>query len=177
MRSFKFAWDPADGLRMHLCACSVLLGTRFECKVEVENKVDDGLVQKVSACWDINVDFWIDVCVCVYIRSLQCESHAFVLPRFTFSRCPEGFTCMKAGRNPNYGYTSFDSFGWAFLTLFRLMTQDFWENLYMLVIKQASVPTQWWCLEMWAWSVVCLKTCPAIDLRPNRDMRKRHFLV
>ncbi|KAJ3601851.1 hypothetical protein NHX12_029613 [Muraenolepis orangiensis] len=27
-------------------------------------------------------------------------------------RCPEGFTCMKAGRNPNYGYTSFDSFGW-----------------------------------------------------------------
>lgn len=40
---------------------------------------------------------------------------------------------MKAGRNPNYGYTSFDSFGWAFLALFRLMTQDFWENLYMLV--------------------------------------------
>lgn len=49
------------------------------------------------------------------------------------SRCPEGYTCMKAGRNPNYGYTSFDSFGWAFLALFRLMTQDFWENLYMLV--------------------------------------------
>lgn len=45
---------------------------------------------------------------------------------------------MKAGRNPNYGYTSFDSFGWAFLTLFRLMTQDFWENLYMLV-KHCSV--------------------------------------
>lgn len=40
---------------------------------------------------------------------------------------------MKAGRNPNYGYTSFDSFGWAFLALFRLMTQDFWENLYQLV--------------------------------------------
>uniref|UniRef100_W5KB02 Sodium channel protein n=1 Tax=Astyanax mexicanus TaxID=7994 RepID=W5KB02_ASTMX len=48
-------------------------------------------------------------------------------------RCPEGYTCMKAGRNPNYGYTSFDSFGWAFLALFRLMTQDFWENLYQLV--------------------------------------------
>lgn len=41
--------------------------------------------------------------------------------------------CMKAGRNPNYGYTSFDSFGWAFLTLFRLMTQDAWEALYMQV--------------------------------------------
>ncbi|XP_061544761.1 sodium channel, voltage gated, type VIII, alpha subunit b isoform X4 [Phycodurus eques] len=53
-------------------------------------------------------------------------------------RCPEGFTCLKAGRNPNYGYTSFDSFGWAFLTLFRLMTQDFWENLYMLTLRAAG---------------------------------------
>jgi len=47
---------------------------------------------------------------------------------------------MKAGRNPNYGYTSFDTFSWAFLALFRLMTQDFWENLYQLVSKRfASV--------------------------------------
>uniref|UniRef100_A0A3B4BKJ6 Sodium channel protein n=1 Tax=Periophthalmus magnuspinnatus TaxID=409849 RepID=A0A3B4BKJ6_9GOBI len=53
-------------------------------------------------------------------------------------RCPEGFMCMKAGRNPNYGYTSFDSFGWAFLALFRLMTQDFWENLYMLTLRAAG---------------------------------------
>uniref|UniRef100_A0A8C8DUM5 Sodium channel protein n=1 Tax=Oryzias sinensis TaxID=183150 RepID=A0A8C8DUM5_9TELE len=53
-------------------------------------------------------------------------------------RCPEGYSCMKAGRNPNYGYTSFDSFGWAFLTLFRLMTQDFWENLYMLTLRAAG---------------------------------------
>lgn len=40
---------------------------------------------------------------------------------------------MKAGRNPNYGYTSFDSFGWAFLALFRLMTQDCWESLFQQV--------------------------------------------
>ncbi|TTO63388.1 Sodium channel protein type 4 subunit alpha B [Bagarius yarrelli] len=45
---------------------------------------------------------------------------------------------MKAGRNPNYGYTSFDSFGWAFLALFRLMTQDFWENLYQLTLRAAG---------------------------------------
>lgn len=50
---------------------------------------------------------------------------------FMFHRkCPDGFECLKAGRNPNYGYTSFDTFGWAFLSLFRLMTQDYWENLY-----------------------------------------------
>uniref|UniRef100_A0A8C4SHC7 Sodium channel protein n=1 Tax=Erpetoichthys calabaricus TaxID=27687 RepID=A0A8C4SHC7_ERPCA len=53
-------------------------------------------------------------------------------------RCPEGYMCMKAGRNPNYGYTSFDTFGWAFLALFRLMTQDFWENLYQLTLRAAG---------------------------------------
>ncbi|XP_063076806.1 sodium channel protein type 4 subunit alpha A [Engraulis encrasicolus] len=53
-------------------------------------------------------------------------------------KCPEGYTCIKAGRNPNYGYTSYDSFGWAFLALFRLMTQDFWENLFMLTLRAAG---------------------------------------
>ncbi|XP_067328040.1 sodium channel protein type 2 subunit alpha-like [Anolis sagrei] len=53
-------------------------------------------------------------------------------------QCPEGYTCVKAGRNPNYGYTSFDTFSWAFLTLFRLMTQDYWENLYQLTLRAAG---------------------------------------
>ncbi|XP_037547149.1 sodium channel protein type 4 subunit alpha A isoform X1 [Nematolebias whitei] len=53
-------------------------------------------------------------------------------------KCPEGYTCMKAGRNPNFGYTSFDSFGWSFLALFRLMTQDFWENLFQLLLRAAG---------------------------------------
>ncbi|KAI3359451.1 hypothetical protein L3Q82_013761, partial [Scortum barcoo] len=52
--------------------------------------------------------------------------------------CPEGYICLKAGRNPNYGYTSYDSFGWAFLSLFRLMTQDFWENLFQLTLRAAG---------------------------------------
>ncbi|KAG8429529.1 hypothetical protein GDO86_019931, partial [Hymenochirus boettgeri] len=53
-------------------------------------------------------------------------------------QCPEGYTCMKAGKNPNYGYTSFDTFSWAFLALFRLMTQDFWENLYQLTLRASG---------------------------------------
>ncbi|XP_029428181.1 sodium channel protein type 4 subunit alpha [Rhinatrema bivittatum] len=53
-------------------------------------------------------------------------------------KCPEGFICIKAGRNPNYGYTSYDSFNWAFLALFRLMTQDFWENLFQLTLRAAG---------------------------------------
>ncbi|KFP89920.1 Sodium channel protein type 2 subunit alpha, partial [Apaloderma vittatum] len=53
-------------------------------------------------------------------------------------KCPEGYQCMKAGRNPNYGYTSYDTFSWAFLALFRLMTQDFWENLFQLTLRAAG---------------------------------------
>ncbi|XP_034049280.1 sodium channel protein type 4 subunit alpha A [Thalassophryne amazonica] len=53
-------------------------------------------------------------------------------------KCPEGYMCMKAGRNPNFGYTSFDSFGWAFLAVFRLMTQDYWENLFQLILRAAG---------------------------------------
>ncbi|XP_053555693.1 sodium channel protein type 4 subunit alpha [Bombina bombina] len=53
-------------------------------------------------------------------------------------RCPENFVCIKTGRNPNYGYTSYDSFSWAFLSLFRLMTQDYWENLFQLTLRAAG---------------------------------------
>ncbi|XP_012582566.1 PREDICTED: sodium channel protein type 7 subunit alpha [Condylura cristata] len=49
-------------------------------------------------------------------------------------QCPEGYVCMKAGANPDCGYTNFDSFGWALLSLFRLMTQDFPEALYHQIL-------------------------------------------
>uniref|UniRef100_A0A669AY78 Sodium channel protein n=1 Tax=Oreochromis niloticus TaxID=8128 RepID=A0A669AY78_ORENI len=54
--------------------------------------------------------------------------------------CPEGYVCRKVGKNPDYGYTSFDSFGWAFLSLFRLMTQDYWENLYQQTLRVSGKP-------------------------------------
>ncbi|XP_010128010.1 PREDICTED: sodium channel protein type 5 subunit alpha-like, partial [Chlamydotis macqueenii] len=52
--------------------------------------------------------------------------------------CPEGYICRKAGENPDHGYTSFDTFGWAFLSLFRLMTQDYWERLYQQTLRSAG---------------------------------------
>ncbi|KAE8740166.1 hypothetical protein FOCC_FOCC014329 [Frankliniella occidentalis] len=53
--------------------------------------------------------------------------------------CEPGYTCIQGfGSNPNYGYTSFDTFGWALLSAFRLMTQDYWENLYQLVLRSAG---------------------------------------
>ncbi|XP_012272837.1 sodium channel protein para isoform X4 [Orussus abietinus] len=54
-------------------------------------------------------------------------------------QCEPGYTCLQGfGPNPNYGYTSFDTFGWALLSAFRLMTQDYWENLYQLVLRSAG---------------------------------------
>ncbi|XP_076324997.1 sodium channel protein para-like isoform X5 [Tachypleus tridentatus] len=53
--------------------------------------------------------------------------------------CPEGSVCLQGyGENPNYGYTSFDTFPWALLSAFRLMTQDYWESLYQMVLKSAG---------------------------------------
>lgn len=66
-----------------------------------------------------------------------------------FRVCPDGYTCLKAGRNPNYGYTSYDSFSWAFLALFRLMTQDFWENLFQLVSPGPPIFTTEMSFKCW----------------------------
>uniref|UniRef100_H3D8B0 Sodium channel protein n=1 Tax=Tetraodon nigroviridis TaxID=99883 RepID=H3D8B0_TETNG len=49
--------------------------------------------------------------------------------------CPTGFTCLRNQKNPNYGYTSFDSFGWALLSSFRLLTQAYWDDLMRLVLR------------------------------------------
>ncbi|KAG6444901.1 hypothetical protein O3G_MSEX003637 [Manduca sexta] len=50
--------------------------------------------------------------------------------------CESGYVCLQGyGSNPNYGYTNFDTFSWAFLSAFQLMTQDYWENLYKLVLR------------------------------------------
>ena len=54
------------------------------------------------------------------------------------SKCPPGYECRIVGPNPNYGYTNFDNFAWALLCAFRLMTQDYWENLYQLVRSDAA---------------------------------------
>lgn len=48
-----------------------------------------------------------------------------------YRHCSANHSCLPdAGPNPNYGYTSFDHFGWAIMTSFQLVTLDFWENVY-----------------------------------------------
>ncbi|XP_008562945.1 PREDICTED: sodium channel protein type 10 subunit alpha-like, partial [Galeopterus variegatus] len=52
--------------------------------------------------------------------------------------CPDGYICLKTSENPDFNYTSFDSFAWAFLSLFRLMTQDSWERLYQQTLRASG---------------------------------------
>ncbi|XP_044746534.1 sodium channel protein 60E-like isoform X2 [Coccinella septempunctata] len=49
--------------------------------------------------------------------------------------CPSTHTCLCVGENPNHGYTSFDNFLWSMLTTFQLITLDYWENVYNMVLS------------------------------------------
>ncbi|KAL9916057.1 na channel protein 60E isoform 2-T2 [Glossina fuscipes fuscipes] len=52
--------------------------------------------------------------------------------------CPEDFTCLCVGENPNHGYTNFDNFMWSMLTTFQLITLDYWENVYNMVLATSG---------------------------------------
>uniref|UniRef100_A0A8C5YHX2 Sodium channel protein n=1 Tax=Microcebus murinus TaxID=30608 RepID=A0A8C5YHX2_MICMU len=53
--------------------------------------------------------------------------------------CSEQFECMNTKINPDYNYTNFDNFGWSFLAMFRLMTQDSWEKLYQQTLRTCGL--------------------------------------
>ncbi|XP_025947376.1 sodium channel protein type 5 subunit alpha-like [Apteryx rowi] len=77
----------------------------------------------------------------LYICYRMNKSSEILLCGFSPDRhkeCPENYSCLKIGNNPDFGYTSFDHFGWAFLSLFRLMTQDSWERLYRQTIRTSG---------------------------------------
>lgn len=74
--------------------------------------------------------------IILHKAEVSLETCTFIrVPLFVINSrdCPPGYKCCKIGPNPDYGFTSFDTFGWAFLSLFRLMTQDCWERLYQQV--------------------------------------------
>lgn len=48
--------------------------------------------------------------------------------------CMSDYTCLCIGENPNHGYTSFDNFMWSMLTTFQLITLDYWENTYNMIL-------------------------------------------
>uniref|UniRef100_S4RRY1 Sodium channel protein n=1 Tax=Petromyzon marinus TaxID=7757 RepID=S4RRY1_PETMA len=55
------------------------------------------------------------------------------------SHCPANYTCLPdIGENPNHGATSFDNFGWAMMTSFQIITIDYWENCYNMVLRASG---------------------------------------
>ncbi|PAA93328.1 hypothetical protein BOX15_Mlig005983g2 [Macrostomum lignano] len=49
------------------------------------------------------------------------------------------YICLPdLGDNPNWGYTSYDHFGWALLQTFQLITLDFWEDQYNIVVRTSG---------------------------------------
>ncbi|KAG8310964.1 Sodium channel protein 60E [Homalodisca vitripennis] len=50
------------------------------------------------------------------------------------SVCPQALV----GENPNHGYTNFDNFLWSMLTTFQLITLDYWENVYNMVLASCG---------------------------------------
>ncbi|XP_069690791.1 sodium channel protein PaFPC1-like isoform X3 [Periplaneta americana] len=55
------------------------------------------------------------------------------------SNCPPGYVCLQGfGDNPTNSYTSFDTFGWAFLSVFRVVTNDSWERLYRMIMESVG---------------------------------------
>ncbi|XP_045452593.1 sodium channel protein 60E [Melitaea cinxia] len=52
--------------------------------------------------------------------------------------CPPQYTCLCVGPNPNHGYTNFDNFLWSMLTTFQLITLDYWENVYNMVLSSCG---------------------------------------
>nr|KAF6335754.1 sodium voltage-gated channel alpha subunit 11 [Pipistrellus kuhlii] len=52
--------------------------------------------------------------------------------------CSQQFVCDHTHKNPDYNFTNFDNFGWSFLAMFRLMTQDSWEKLYRQTLRTSG---------------------------------------
>ena len=58
-----------------------------------------------------------------------------------FSGCGDGYICLPDIRgNPEstYGYTNYDHIGYALLTSFQLLTLDFWENTYNMILRASG---------------------------------------
>ncbi len=42
------------------------------------------------------------------------------------------------GPNPEDGYTGFDDFGLSYVSAYRMLTRDSWENLFRMVIRSSG---------------------------------------
>uniref|UniRef100_A0A8C5KIK3 Sodium channel protein n=1 Tax=Jaculus jaculus TaxID=51337 RepID=A0A8C5KIK3_JACJA len=78
---------------------------------------------------------------CKYCLEKEKDSKEFIMcGKWLGSRpCPNNSVCNHTRFNPDYNYTNFDNFGWSFLAMFRLMTQDSWEKLYRQTLRTSGL--------------------------------------
>eukprot|EP01065_Artemidia_motanka_P016646 TRINITY_DN2025_c3_g1_i2.p1 TRINITY_DN2025_c3_g1~~TRINITY_DN2025_c3_g1_i2.p1 ORF type:complete len:2034 (+),score=727.75 TRINITY_DN2025_c3_g1_i2:76-6177(+) len=47
--------------------------------------------------------------------------------------CDEGYVCVETDSNPNFNFTRFDNFLWAFLSIFQCLTMEGWVDIMYIV--------------------------------------------
>ncbi|XP_022913809.1 sodium channel protein 60E isoform X3 [Onthophagus taurus] len=104
-------------------------------KGELRNKCvlrlyDDNITHESWHNWTRNPENWL-------VKNETDEP--LLCGNVTGSRhCPLTHICLCVGENPNHGYTSFDNFLWSMLTTFQLITLDYWENVYNMVLSSCG---------------------------------------
>uniref|UniRef100_A0A3Q2E2N3 Sodium channel protein type 8 subunit alpha-like n=1 Tax=Cyprinodon variegatus TaxID=28743 RepID=A0A3Q2E2N3_CYPVA len=53
--------------------------------------------------------------------------------------CPDSL-CLRLGKNPDHGFTSFDTFGWSLLSVLRILTQDLFDRLMKMTLEVTGKP-------------------------------------
>eukprot|EP00659_Diplonema_papillatum_P022930 gene22930-35140_t len=57
-----------------------------------------------------------------------------VIGNFWGRGCDVGYSCVDTSENPNYGFTSFDNIGYAFLAIFQCITMEGWTDIMYIVM-------------------------------------------
>lgn len=123
LSSIKMLWDVLI-LTMFFICIFALVGMQLFVGV-LRNKCAEPMPSNLKIPYEEyanNSSVWI----------LDSDEHPLVCGNDSWTlHCAANQSCLPdTGSNPNFGYTSFDHFGWAILTSLQLVTLDFWENVY-----------------------------------------------
>ncbi|XP_069361347.1 sodium channel protein 60E isoform X2 [Maniola hyperantus] len=113
-----------------LFALQVYMGElRNKCVQDLDVPVGENFSDELWSSWISDSSHWM----------VDDEEVPIICGNLTGARhCPPQFTCLCVGPNPNHGYTNFDNFLWSMLTTFQLITLDYWENVYNMVLSSCG---------------------------------------
>ncbi|CAG9133928.1 unnamed protein product [Plutella xylostella] len=113
-----------------LFALQVYMGElRNKCVKNVVIPPGENFTEELWTTWTRDPSHWM----------VNDEEVPIICGNLTGARhCPAEYTCLCVGPNPNHGYTNFDNFLWSMLTTFQLITLDYWENVYNMVLSSCG---------------------------------------